>query len=248
MNTILVTGATGTLGAPVVEQLRRTNHPVHTLSRHPATLADTAHAVDLRTGQGLTQALTGVHTLVHCATSPTGGDIQAATHLIRAARTANIHHLVYISIVGCDQIPLGYYRTKHTVEEALLASGLGVTILRATQFHPLIENLCARSARLPVMPYPDIDVQPIDPADVALRLVRLALEEPAGRVPDLGGPQIESFHDLARTYLDATRTARRPLPLRLPGAAFAAYRSGAHLTPDHAVGRATFAQYLARNQ
>ena len=248
MSTILVTGATGTLGTHVVEQLRRTDHQVHTLSRHPGSLAQTAHAVDLRTGDGLEAALTGIHTLVHCATSPTGGDIQAATHLIRAARTTGLTHLVYISIVGCDQIPLGYYRTKHTVEEALLASGLGVTILRTTQFHPLIEDICARACRLPVMPYPDIDVQPIDPAEVALRLARLALEEPAGRVPDLGGPQVESFHDLARTYLDTTRTARRLIPLRLPGATFAAYRSGAHLTPDQAVGRTTFAQYLARDQ
>lgn len=246
MSTILVTGATGTLGTPVLEQLRRTDHHIHTLSRHPGSLDDTAHAVDLRTGHGLDQALTGIHTVVHCASSPTGGDIQAATHLIRAARTAGITHLVYISIVGCDQIPLGYYRTKHTVEEALLSSGLGVTVLRTTQFHQLVQAICSRAARLPLMPYPDVDLQPIDPAEVALRLVRLAQEEPAGRVPDLGGPQVESFHDLASTYLDATRTPRRLLPLRLPGAAFAAYRSGAHLAPDQGVGRTTFAQFLAR--
>lgn len=246
MNTILVTGATGTLGVPVVEQLHHTDHHIHTLSRHPGSLDDTAHAVDLRTGQGLDHALTGVHTVVHCATSPTGGDIQAATHLIRAARATGVAHLVYISIVGCDRIPLGYYRAKHTVEEALLASGLGVTVLRATQFHPLVEDICARAARLPVMPYPDVDVQPIDPTEVALRLVRLAQEEPAGRVPDLGGPQVESFHDLASTYLDATRTPRRLLPLRLPGAVFAAYRDGAHLAPDQAVGRTTFAEFLTR--
>lgn len=246
MSTILVTGATGTLGSPVVEQLRRTDHQVHTLSRHPGSLDDTAHAVDLGTGHGLDQALNGIHTVVHCATTPSGGDIHAATHLIRAARAAGVSHLVYVSIVGCDQIPLAYYRTKHTIEEALLASGLGVTILRATQFHQLVQAICARAARIPVMPYPDVDVQPVDPAEVALRLVRLAQEEPAGRVPDLGGPQVESFHDLARTYLDATGTQRRLLALRLPGPVFAAYRSGAHLAPDLAVGRTTFAQFLAR--
>lgn len=246
MSTILVTGATGTLGSPVVEQLRRTDHQVHTLSRRPDPLDETAHAVDLRTGHGLDQALAGIHTVVHCATTQTGGDIQSATHLIRAARTAGVSHLVYVSIVGCDRVPLGYYRTKHTVEEALLACGLGVTILRATQFHQLVAAICARSARLPVMPYLDVDVQPVDPAEVALRLVRLAQEEPAGRVPDLGGPQVEPFRDLARTYLDATHTPRRLLPLRLPGAIFAACRSGALLAPDQAVGRTTFAQFLAR--
>ncbi len=246
MNTILVTGATGTLGTPVVEQLRRTHHQIHTLSRHPDQSHNTAHAVDLRTGHGLNDALTGIHTVVHCATSPTGGDIHAATHLIRAARTAGVAHLVYVSIVGCDRIPLGYYRTKHTIEKALLACGLGVTILRATQFHPLLQAICASAARPPFMPYPDIDVQPVDPAEVALRLTRLAQQEPAGRVPDLGGPRIEPFHDLAQTYLDATGTQRRLVRLRLPGAVFAAYRSGAHLAPDQAVGRTTFAQFLTR--
>jgi len=246
MSTILVTGATGTLGRPVVEQLHRTDHQIHTLSRHPGVLNETAHPVDLRTGHGLDRALRGIDTVLHLATTPTGGDLASATHLIRTARAADVSHLVYVSIVGVDRVPLRYYRTKHTIEEALLASGLGVTILRATQFHPLIQDLCARLARVPAMPYPDIDVQPIDPAEVALRVVRLAQEEPAGRVPDLGGPQIESFRDLARTYLEATLTRRRLWPLRLPGATFAAYRAGAHLTPDHAVGRTTFAQYLAR--
>ncbi|MGW5877360.1 SDR family oxidoreductase [Nocardiopsis terrae] len=246
MSTILVTGATGTLGTPVVEQLRQTDHEIHTLSRHPGSLETTAHAVDLRTGHGLDQALNGVDTVVHCATSPTGGDLRAATHLIRSARAAGVSHLVHVSIVGCDRIPLGYYRTKHTVEKALLASGLGVTVLRATQFHQLVRSICARAARLPAMPYPDIDVQPVDAAEVALRLVRLAQEEPAGRVPDLGGPHVESFHDLARAYLDATHTQRRLWPLRLPGRVFAGYRSGAHLAPDRAVGRTTFAQFLAR--
>ena len=246
MSTILVTGATGTLGRPLVQQLRRTNHHIHTLSRHPASLADTAHPVDLRNGSGLDHALHGVNTIVHCASTPTGGDIGSATHLIRAARAADVSHLVYISIVGTDQIPLAYYRTKHTVEEALLASGLGVTILRTTQFHTLVRSICARLALAPAMPYPDIDVQPIDPAEVALRLTRLAQEEPAGRVPDLGGPQVEPFHDLARAYLDTTHTRRLLWPLHLPGPTFAAYRSGAHLAPDRAVGRTTFAQHLAR--
>ncbi|MEU3019540.1 NAD(P)H-binding protein [Nocardiopsis sp. NPDC007018] len=246
MSTILVTGATGTLGTHVVERLRRTDHRVHTLSRHPDPRDPLSHAVDLRTGEGLDTALEGVDTVVHCASTPTGGDIPAATHLLRAARAHGVAHLVYVSIVGCDRVPLGYYRTKHTVEEALLASGLGVTVLRATQFHQLVAAVCARAARLPVMPYPDVDVQPVDPADVALRLARLAQEEPAGRVPDLGGLRVESFHDLARAYLDATGARRRLLPLRLPGAVFAAYRSGAHLTPEHAVGRTTFAEYLER--
>jgi uncharacterized protein YbjT (DUF2867 family) len=171
----------------------------------------------------------------------------AAGNLIHAARAANVHHLVYISIVGVDRVPLGYYKTKHTIEQALLASDLGVTIVRATQFHDLVRGLCDRLARIPAMPYPDIDVQPIDPAEVALRLAHLAGEEPAGRVDDMGGPLVEPFQDLARAYLDSRGLRRRLWPLRAPGRIFAAYRAGEHLAPEHRVGRTTFAEYLARD-
>lgn len=244
MRTILVTGATGALGTHVTDLLRQGEDHVRTLSRHPDPTDPHAHAVDLRQGTGLDQALDGVHTLLHLASTPTGGDLQAATHLIGAARKARVHHLIYISIVGVDRIPLGYYKTKHTVEQALQASDLGVTILRTTQFHTLINDLCARMARLPAMPYPDVDVQPVDPTEVALRLARLTQEEPAGRVDDMGGPHIEPFADLAGDYLRAHRLNKPRLPLRAPGRIFAAFRAGDHLSPEHAVGRTTFTQYL----
>lgn len=244
MRTILVTGATGALGTHVTDLLRQGPDHVRTLSRNPDPTDPHAHAVDLRQGTGLHRAMEGVHTLLHLASTPTGGDLQAATHLIGAARRARVHHLIHISIVGVDRIPLGYYKTKHTVEQALQASDLGVTILRTTQFHTLINDLCQRMARLPAMPYPDVHVQPVDPAEVALRLARLAQEEPAGRVDDMGGPRIEPFADLAQTYLRAHRLNKPRLPLRAPGRIFAAFRTGKHLSPEHAVGRTTFTQYL----
>ncbi|MEU3214016.1 SDR family oxidoreductase [Nocardiopsis alba] len=247
MSTILVTGATGTLGTHVVRRLREDGRHVRTLSRHPHPDDSDAYAVDLREGTGLDRALDGVDTVLHLASTPAGGDMAAAGHLIHDARAAGVHHLVYISIVGVDRVPLGYYKTKHTIEQALLASDLGVTIVRATQFHDLVRGLCDRLARIPAMPYPDIDVQPIDPAEVALRLAHLAGEEPAGRVDDMGGPLVEPFQDLARAYLDSRGLRRRLWPLRAPGRIFAAYRAGEHLTPDHRVGRTTFAEYLARD-
>jgi Sigma-70 region 2 len=77
------------------------------------------------------------------------------------------------------------------------------------------------------------------------RLAELATGPPAGRVPDMGGPEIRSAGDLVHSYLEARGRRRLVLPVRLPGAAFAGYRSGYQLAPDHAVGRVTFAQFLA---
>ena len=47
-------------------------------------------------------------------------------------------------------------------------------------------------------------VQPVDPRDVAARLVELALGEPSGRAPDMAGPQVSNWTDLIRGYLKAT--------------------------------------------
>jgi hypothetical protein len=56
---------------------------------------------------------------------------------------------------------------------------------------------------------------------------------------------VRSARDLARAYLRATGHHRLMLPLRLPGAVFAAYRRGGHLAPTRAVGRITFEDFLA---
>lgn len=241
MGTIVVTGATGTLGLPVSELLRGDGHQVRPAGRHP--VEDGEPVVDVRTGQGLDLVLEGADTVVHCASAQSRADIPAARHLISAARKAGVGHLVYISIVGCDRVPLGYYRTKHVVEQALLASDLGVSVLRATQFHDLVRLLCRRSAQLPVMAVPDIDVQPVGVAEVAARLAKLAAEPPQGRVPDMGGPLVQPFTELAEQYLASVDSGRRPVPVRLPGSVFAAYRRGGHLAPERKVGEQTFAEF-----
>jgi hypothetical protein len=61
----------------------------------------------------------------------------------------------------------------------------------------------------------------------------------------MGGPEIRGAGDLAHSYLEARGRRRLVLPVRLPGAAFAGYRSGYQLAPEHAVGRVTFTQFLA---
>lgn len=243
MATIVVTGATGTLGRPVADQLQGEGHQVRPASRHPA--GDDTAPVDLGSGQGLAEVLQGADTIVHCASSPTGGDITATRHLIAAARAARVQHLVHISIVGCDRVPLGYYKTKHVVEQALLASDLGVSVLRTTQFHDLVRLLMRSSARIPVMAVPDMDVQPIGTAEVAARLAHLAVQAPQGRVADMGGPLVQPCTELARLYLDSVGSHRHPVPVRLPGAVMAALRRGEHLAPDRKVGTQTFAEFCA---
>ncbi|MET7379125.1 NAD(P)H-binding protein [Streptomyces sp. NPDC005526] len=242
MTTILVTGGTGTLGRPVVERLRADGHEVRVLSRHTPP-----HAVDLRAGgPALDAAVAGVDTVVHCASSPRGGDEEAAGHLIAAARKAGVGHLVYISIVGVDRVPFGYYRSKLAVEKLIEESGLGWTVLRATQFHDLLVTLFGVLAKPPVVLLPaGVRDQPVEAAEVAERLAGLAVGAPAGRVADMGGPEVRSFESLARAYLKATGRRRPVLNVPLPGRAYRGFRGGGHLTPGNAVGKRTFEEHLA---
>ena len=242
MTTILVTGGTGTLGRLVTERLRAAGHEVRVLSRHTQP-----YAVDLRKGgPGLEAAVAGVDTIVHCATTQTGGDEKAAGNLVAAARRAGVGHLLYISIVGVDRVPYPYYRTKFAVEKLIEESGLGWTVLRATQFHDLLVMVFKALAKLPVMLLPGrLSDQPVEVAEVAERLAELAAGPPAGRVEDMGGPEIRTFESLARAYLKATGRRRPVVNVPLWGRAYRAFRSGGHLAPEHAVGKGTFEEYLA---
>ncbi|MGV4983497.1 SDR family oxidoreductase [Streptomyces sp. NRAIS4] len=242
MTTILVTGGTGTLGRCLTERLRADGHEVRVLSRHAQP-----YAVDLREGgSGLDAALAGVETVVHCATAQRG-DEQAADHLIAAARRAGVGHLVYISIVGVDRVPLGYYKTKLAVERRIEASGLGWTILRTTQFHDLLVTILGGLAKPPVMLVPaGVPDQPVEVGEVAERLAELALGAPAGRVADMGGPEVRSLDSLARAYLRATGRRRAVARLPLFGGTYRAVREGGLLAPEQAVGKTTFEEYLGR--
>jgi uncharacterized protein YbjT (DUF2867 family) len=249
MGTILVTGGTGTLGRIVVERLVGPGRQVRVLSRRsrpaPGHAASEWAVGDLRTGQGVAAAVEGAEIIIHCASSPRG-DARAARNLVEAARPAGARHVVYISIVGAERVPLGYYHAKVEAEKVIEDSGLPWTILRTTQFHELILRGCVMLARLPVMLVPaGTSFQPIDVREVADRLAGLAVGQPAGRVRPMGGPQVRSCRELALSYLAASGRRRYVLPVRLPGAVLGGYRRGGHLTPGFAVGRVTFEQFLA---
>jgi uncharacterized protein YbjT (DUF2867 family) len=250
MAPILVTGGTGTLGRLVVPRLRDAGYEVRVLSRRAGDFVG-----DLATGEGVDAAVAGVEVVVHCAGTSKGDEVKAR-HLVRAATRAGVRHLVFISVVGADRVPVtsridrtmfGYFAAKLAAEREIADSGIPWTTLRATQFHDLTLTTVRQLARLPVVPVPSgFRFQPVDTGEVADRLVDLASGAPAGLVPDLAGPRVYGIDELVRGYL-RMRGRRRPIvPVRLPGAAARAVRAGATLAPDRAVGRRTWEDFLAQ--
>ena len=246
---VLVTGATGTLGRKLVGAATAAGHHVRAMSRRSHVGYTGVHwsQGDLLANTGVDAAVEGVDVVVHCATQGTGDkDVTSMENLVTAARRAGVSHIVYISIVGIDRIPLPYYKTKLRVEQALDASGVGHTVLRATQFHDLMRMSFSIQRFSPLLwTLRGVRFQPIDTRDVTARLVELIDCEPAGRVADIGGPAVHTHAELARIYLAACGGRRPVVEIPVPGRIAAGYRSGANLAPDNPVGIIGFADYLA---
>jgi len=258
---VLVTGGTGTLGRQVVGRLREAGCQVRVFGRHAPDVT-TGHGEtsvefatgDLDTGQGIEAAVRGTEIVVHCAGS-SRGDEEKARQLVTAASHARIRHLILISVVGADQVPVanrvdralfGYFASKLAAERVVADSGIPWTTLRATQFHDLVLAVAQQMSRLPVIPVPvGFRFQPVDAGEVAARLVELALGAPAGLVPAIAGPRVAEMSDLLRSYLNASHRRRVIVPLWLPGQAARAVRAGAVIAPDRRIGRITWEDFLA---
>ena len=251
MSSVLVTGGSGQLGRRVVRALASDGHPVRIVSRSPAPPPLPGAGVvlaDLSTGAGLAEAVAGTSAIVHCATDPRRSrtvDVEGTERLLEAARDAGRPHVVYISIVGVDRLPTEYYRSKLAAERSIERSGLPWTVLRTTQFHEFVADLLGRLGRLPVVPAPrGWRLQPIDVAEVARRLADAVAALPAGRLPDLGGPETLPVVDLVRDVLRDSGRRRPVVEVPVPGAFSAAMRAGADLAPGNRSGGCSWREFL----
>ncbi|MGH2760603.1 MAG: SDR family oxidoreductase [Actinomycetota bacterium] len=260
---VLVTGGTGVLGSEIVPRLLTKGYDVRVLSRRaqPRVPAG-ARTVrgDLVTGAGINDAVAGVDVIVHCASgtrtlrsltyrSGRRTDVEATRRMLDGARRSGATpFVVYISIVGIDRIPLGYYRAKLETEQVIEASGLPYSTLRTTQWHTFAWEIAKRLTAFPVVLAPKgLRLQLLDPGEVADRMVSLLEAGPAGMTPDMGGPETLDIVDVLRSYLRAKGKRRAVASVRFPGRAVAAFAAGHNLTPAYADGRIAWEDWLAQH-
>jgi uncharacterized protein YbjT (DUF2867 family) len=117
--------------------------------------------------------------------------------------------------------------------------------VRVTQFYDLVLMAMRFLDRLPVMVIPRGFLgQPIGAGEVTGRLVDLALSGPAGRAPDIGGPEVRTLADAARGYLRVKGSRRRVFEVSMPGKTARGFREGALVCPDQAYGKIRWEDFL----
>jgi uncharacterized protein YbjT (DUF2867 family) len=244
---VLVTGGTGRLGRRLIQPLQEAGHTVKQMSRRGTGPGGVRG--DLATGRDLGTALAGAEVVVHAASDPQGDpwqvDVAGTRRLVQAVDRDRLRHLVYVSIVGVDRIPYGYYRAKFAAEQVLLASGLPVTLLRVTQFHDFVDFLLDTARRGPVLPVPmGWRLQPVDVGEVAQHVVDVVGRPPSGGVVEYGGPEDVVAADLARAWAAARAPGAHVVATPVPGKLGAAIRDGAAVPTGGERGRRTYGQHL----
>ena len=221
MSRIAVAGATGTLGARIVERLIAKGHDVAPISR--------SAGVDLHTGAGLTEALTGAQAVVDASNAfPTDPEadlvetlVQATRHLVEAAQAAGVERLVAVSIANVedpafDHFP--YYVAKREQEKVVAGSALDTTIVKTTQWHEFATNPAAVTFEDAEVLVEDWLLQPVAVDAVADVVVTHVLESSSAAVVQLTGPEQVRLPELTQRLLAARGDDRpvRTLPAALP--------------------------------
>jgi uncharacterized protein YbjT (DUF2867 family) len=243
---IAIVGGKGTLGGYVTAELARRGHDVRVLSRSGE------YRVDLSTGEGLPAALTDCDAVVDAsnASSPKRARqvlVEGSRRLLAAEAEAGVAHHVCISIVGCDQVPVGYYQVKvdqeRVVEQAATA---GWSIVQATQFHELAASALAAAARFRVLPVPGMKLQTVAAAEVAGAVADVTEGAPArGRIR-VAGPRIMMAAEVARTWRAVTGRRALLVPVPVPGRLGRALRGGGLTTSQPDIcGTISFGDWLA---
>jgi uncharacterized protein YbjT (DUF2867 family) len=232
---LLLTGATGTIGRPLLQRLTAADVPVRCLVRDPRRLRAERVRVQIALGDladppSFRHALRGVDTVVHLASvirDQPNGSIEelagvATWRLVRAAERAGVERFVFFSALGATtRSRPRMMRAKAIAERAVAESSLDHTVFAPSAVYspgdPFL-TLLERMSLLPVMPISGAGraaFQPMWAEDVADCVMAVLpggthAERASGARYELAGPETHTYEDMVRIVLRSLRR-RRPI-------------------------------------
>jgi NADH dehydrogenase len=235
---LLLTGATGTIGRPLLRRLTADGVTVRCLVRDPRRLGPERVRVQIALGDlgdplSFRHALRGVDTVVHLASvirdQPNGSieelDGVATWRLVRAAERAGAKRFVFFSTLGAStRSRARLMRAKALAERAVVESSLEHTVFAPSMVYSPSDSsitLLERMSLLPAMPISGAGragFQPIWADDVA-DCVMAALPggahaaDAVGSRYELAGPDTLTYEEIVRCALDSFRRRRRIVKL-----------------------------------
>lgn len=205
---IVVIGGTGLIGSKTVTILRQGGHEV--------VAASPQNGINIITGEGLKEAMTGTQVVIDLANSPSFEDQAvleffetSGRNLLATEAEAGVRHHVALSIVGTDRMPdNGYFRAKVAQEKLIEASGIPYTIIRSTQFLEFLGGIATSSVDGNIVKLSPGLFQPIAADDVAAIVADVALAAPKNGIVEIAGPERAPFNEIVARYLKAVGDSR----------------------------------------
>jgi uncharacterized protein YbjT (DUF2867 family) len=234
---VLLLGGTGFVGSRLIPELVKRNVSLRFLVRNPSKASahfphlEAGEVVqgDLVTGEGVSEALQGIHSAYYLVHSMGGKSIfrnmefaekdkQAARNFISAASSTGLKRVIYLGGLGETRDNLSEHLRSRAEVAEVLSSGMPVaTILRAAIIigagGASFEMLRYLVERLPIMVCPkwiDTRIQPIALRDVLNYLLGCLLNPAtAGETFDIGGPEVLTYREMMQKYAEARGVAQR---------------------------------------
>lgn len=200
---IVIIGGTGLIGSQVANMLK---------NEHEVIAASPNTGVNTITGEGLEEAIKNANVVIDVSNSPSFDDgpvmdffKTSNQNLLPAEKRAGVQHHIALSVVGTDKLQdSGYFRAKQIQENLIKESGIPFTIVHATQFFEFAGGIVAMSTSEGKVKLSDAFIQPIASADVATFLVKVAIETPANKILEIGGPEQFRIDKWIKQYLSST--------------------------------------------
>ncbi|MEZ4772716.1 MAG: SDR family oxidoreductase [Bacteroidia bacterium] len=254
---VLVTGGTGLLGRELVSFFENNHVPYVIGSRNqPANDILKTHwkKLDLATGEGLSECLENIDTIFHLASATRpfnpATDVEGTRKMLEAGKLSGVNHIIYVSIVGIDKLPISYYKIKIAAEQVIKDAGVDYTILRSTQFHTFLNTTIKKALKYPVAFMPKaIKYQPVGLIFVVDKLMDIYENGPINDTLEIGGPEVITMGEAAAQWLKAHNKKRWIInvPITLAGKLGKNLAEGGLTTSAIVKHSQTWAEYLEQS-